>query len=166
MNMPANAYREAHQRALEDPEGFWGERAMALHWDCPWDRVLDASRAPFYRWFSGGRINTCYNALDRHIEQGRGEQVALIYDSPVTGTVARFSYRELRDRVAHFAGALRAQGVGRGDCVVIYMPMVPEALVAMLACARIGAVHSVVFGGFAPHELAKRIDDARPVMVV
>ena len=166
MNMPANAYREAHQRALEDPEGFWGERAMALQWERRWDRVLDASRAPFYRWFSGGRINTCYNALDRHIEQGRGKQVALIYDSPVTGTVARFSYRELRDRVAHFAGALRAQGVGRGDCVVIYMPMVPEALVAMLACARIGAVHSVVFGGFAPHELAKRIDDARPVMAV
>src|SRR5215472_2575285 len=166
MNMPANAYREAHHRALEDPEGFWGERAMALHWERRWDRVLDASRAPFYRWFSGGRINTCYNALDRHIEQGRGEQPALIYDSPVTGTVARFSYCELRDRVAHFAGALAAQGVGRGDGVVIYMPMVPEALVAMLACARIGAVHSVVFGGFAPHELAKRIDDARPVMVV
>jgi len=166
MNMPANAYREAHHRALEDPEGFWGERALALHWERRWDRVLDASRAPFYRWFSGGRINTCYNALDRHIEQGRGEQAALIYDSPVTGTVARFSYRELRDRVAHFAGALAAQGVGPGDCVVIYMPMVPEAVVAMLACARIGAVHSVVFGGFAPHELAKRIDDARPVMVV
>src|SRR5215472_9572187 len=166
MNMPANAYREAHHRALEDPEGFWGERAMALHWERRWDRVLDASRAPFYRWFTGGRINTCYNALDRHIEQGRGEQAALVYDSPVTGTVARLSYRELRERVARCAGALLAQGVARGDRVIIYMPMVPEAVVAMLACARIGAVHSVVFGGFAPHELAKRIDDAQPVMVI
>src|SRR5215472_12108925 len=166
MNMPADTYRDAHRRALEDPDGFWSEQAAALHWERRWERVLDADRAPFYRWFTGGRINTCYNALDRHIEQGRGEQPALIYDSPVTGTVAQLSYRELRDRVAHFAGALAAQGVGRGDRVVIYMPMVPEALVAMLACARIGAVHSVVFGGFAAHELAKRIDDARPVMVV
>ncbi|HTL91358.1 MAG TPA: propionyl-CoA synthetase [Steroidobacteraceae bacterium] len=166
MNTSANAYRDAQRRALEDPEGFWAEQAAALHWERRWDEVLDGSRAPFYRWFSGGRINTCYNALDRHIEQGRGEQAALIYDSPVTRTVARISYRELRDRVARFAGALAAQGVRHGDCVVIYMPMVPEALVAMLACARIGAVHSVVFGGFAPHELAKRIDDARPVMVV
>ncbi|HEY4448198.1 MAG TPA: AMP-binding protein, partial [Steroidobacteraceae bacterium] len=166
MNTPADTYRDAQRRALEDPEGFWGEQAAALHWERRWDKVLDGSHAPFYRWFSGGRINTCYNALDRHIEHGRGEQAALIYDSPVTGTVARISYRELRDRVARFAGALAAQGVRRGDCVIIYMPMVPEALVAMLACARIGAVHSVVFGGFAPHELAKRIDDARPVMVV
>jgi len=166
MNIRANAYRDAHRRALQDPEEFWGEQAAALHWERRWDKVLDASRAPFYRWFGGGRINTCYNALDRHIDQGRGEQAALIYDSPVTGTVTRLSYRELRDRVARFAGALAAQGVGRGDCLVIYMPMVPEAVVAMLACARIGAVHSVVFGGFAPHELAKRIDDARPVMVV
>ena len=166
MNMPANTYRDAYRRALEDPEAFWGEQAAALDWQRRWDKVLDESRAPFYRWFSGGRINTCYNALDRHIEHGRGEQAALIYDSPVTGTVARLSYRELRDRVARFAGALAAQGVQRGDCVVIYMPMVPEAVVAMLACARIGAVHSVVFGGFASHELAKRIDDARPVMVV
>jgi len=164
--MPADTYRDAHRRALEDPDGFWGEQAAALHWERRWERVLDADRAPFYRWFTGGRINTCYNALDRHIEQGRGEQPALIYDSPVTGTVARLSYRELRDRVAHFAGALAAQGVARGDRVVIYMPMVPEAVVAMLACARIGAVHSVVFGGFAAHELAKRIDDAQPVMVI
>ena len=164
--MPENAYREAWRRALADPEGFWGERAQALSWERRWERVLDASRAPFYRWFAGGRLNTCYNALDRHVEQGRGEQAALIYDSPVTGTVARLSYRELRDQVARFAGALAAQGVARGDRVVIYMPMVPQAVVAMLACARIGAVHSVVFGGFAPHELAKRIDDAQPVMVI
>src|SRR5947207_706873 len=166
MNAGVNAYRDAYRRAQEDPEGFWSERAEALHWERRWDRVLDASRAPFYRWFTGGRISTCYNALDRHVEQGRGEQAALIYDSPVTGTVAQLTYRELRERVARFAGALAAQGVGRGDRVVIYMPMVPEAVVAMLACARIGAVHSVVFGGFAPHELAKRIDDARPVMVI
>ncbi|HVN43809.1 MAG TPA: propionyl-CoA synthetase [Steroidobacteraceae bacterium] len=166
MNTPANAYRDAQRRALEDPQGFWAAQAAALHWERRWDRVLDASRAPFYRWFSGGRINTCYNALDRHIEQGRGRQAALIYDSPVTGVTERLSYGELRDRVARFAGALTQQGVRHGDCVVIYMPMVPEAVVAMLACARIGAVHSVVFGGFAPHELAKRIDDARPVMVL
>jgi propionyl-CoA synthetase len=161
-----SAYRDAYRRALEDPDGFWGEQAEALHWERRWERVLDASQAPLYRWFSGGRINTCYNALDRHVEAGRAEQAALIYDSPVTGTVARLSYRELRDRVAQFAGALVAQGVARGDRVVIYMPMIPEAVIAMLACARIGAVHSVVFGGFAPHELAKRIDAARPVMVI
>jgi propionyl-CoA synthetase len=166
VSIPNTAYREAWQRALEDPEGFWGERAEALVWERRWQRVLDTSRAPFYRWFVGGRLNTCYNALDRHVEQGRGGQAALIYDSPVTGTVARLSYRELRDQVARFAGALAAQGVARGDRVIIYMPMVPEAVVAMLACARIGAVHSVVFGGFAPHELAKRIDDAQPVMVI
>jgi propionyl-CoA synthetase len=166
MNMPANTYRDAYRRAREDPQGFWAEQAAALHWERRWQQVLDADQAPFYRWFSGGVINTCYNALDRHIDQGRGEQAALIYDSPVTGTIESFSYRELRERVARFAGALAAQGVGRGERVVIYMPMVPEAVVAMLACARIGAVHSVVFGGFAPHELAKRIDDARPALVV
>jgi propionyl-CoA synthetase len=165
-NMAESAYHDAYRRALEQPADFWAERAEGLHWERRWDQVLDASRAPFYRWFAGGRLNTCYNALDRHVQQGRGAQAALIYDSPVTGAVARFSYLELRDATARFAGALLAQGVTRGDRVVIYMPMVPEAVVAMLACARIGAVHSVVFGGFAPHELAKRIDDARPVMVV
>jgi propionyl-CoA synthetase len=164
--LAASAYQEAYRRALADPEAFWGERAETLHWERRWDRVLDASQSPLYRWFTGGRINTCYNALDRHVEQGRGAQPALIYDSPVTGTVASLSYEELRDQVARFAGALAAEGVVRGDRVVLYMPMVPEAVVAMLACARIGAVHSVVFGGFAPHELAKRIDDARPLMVV
>jgi len=163
---PENAYDEARRLAREDPESFWSERAGALHWERRWDRVLDTSRAPFYRWFTSGRFNTCYNAIDRHVESGRGEQTALIYDSPVTGTVARLSYLELRDSVALFAGALAAQGVTRGDRVIVYMPMVPEAVIAMLACARIGAVHSVVFGGFAPHELAKRIDDACPVLVV
>ncbi|MFL5034540.1 MAG: propionyl-CoA synthetase, partial [Microvirga sp.] len=121
---------------------------------------------PFYRWFAGGRLNTCWNALDRHVERGRGEQTALVYDSPVTAAQAAWSYRELRDLVARFAGVLAAQGVGRSDRVIVYMPMVPEAVVAMLACARIGAVHSVVFGGFAAHELATRIDDAKPKMIV
>ena len=161
-----DAYRDAYDRALENPDAFWAERAAALSWERRWDRVLDDSRAPFYRWFTGGRINTCYNAIDRHIAQGRGDQLALIYDSPVTGTVSTLTYRELGDRVARFAGALVSEGVSRGDRVAIYMPMVPEAVVAMLACARIGAVHSVVFGGFAPHELAKRIDDARPVVII
>src|SRR5207237_8064764 len=142
MNTLVNAYRDAYRRAHEDPEGFWSERAEALHWERRWDRVLDASRAPFYRWFTGGRINTCYNALDRHVEQGRGEQAALIYDSPVTGAGGRLTYRGLRERVARFAGALAGPGVGRGERVVIYMPMVPAAGVAVLAWPRIGAVHS------------------------
>jgi propionyl-CoA synthetase len=159
-------YDEVYRRSLEDPEGFWAEAAAEIDWDEPWERVLDGSRAPFYRWFRGGRLNTCYNALDRHVERGRGEQSALIYDSPVTDTVAELTYSELRDAVALFAGALAAQGVGRGDRVVIYMPMVPEAVIAMLACARLGAVHSVVFGGFAANELASRIEDAKPKVVV
>src|SRR5215211_3632861 len=155
-----------YRRSLEDPEGVWAEAAAALEWDEPWERVLDGSRAPFYRWFSGGRLNTCHNALDRHVEGGRADQLALIYDSPVTGTAATFTYRELRDEVARFAGALAAQGVQPGDRVVIYMPMVPEAVIAMLACARLGAIHSVVFGGFAANELATRIEDAKPKLVV
>jgi propionyl-CoA synthetase len=151
---------------LEDPEGFWAEAAAEIDWVDPWDRVLDDSRAPFYRWFTGGRLNTCYNALDRHVERGRADQLALIYDSPVTDSVAVFSYRELRDTVARFAGALAAEGVEARDRVIVYMPMVPEAVIAMLACARIGAVHSVVFGGFAANELASRIEDAKPKLVV
>jgi propionyl-CoA synthetase len=159
-------YEDSYRQSLADPESFWGKAAAAIDWDAPWERVLDDSRAPFYRWFSGGRLNTCHNALDRHVEGGRGDQLALIYDSPVTGTKATFTYRELRDEVARFAGALAAQGVERGDRVVVYMPMVPEAVIAMLACARIGAIHSVVFGGFAAPELASRIEDARPKVVV
>ncbi len=159
-------YAESHEHSLRDPEGFWAEQAEALHWERRWDRVLDRSNVPLYRWFAGGRLNICYNALDRHVDSGRGEQTALIYDSPVTGTVAKFSYRELRDQVALFAGALLKQGVKQRDRVIIYMPMVPETAVAMLACARIGAVHSVVFGGFAAAELAKRIDDAEAVLIV
>ena len=164
--MSSSGYEAAYRRSLQDAEGFWGDAAEAIHWTRRWTRVLDESRKPLYRWFVGGELNTCYNALDRHVEQGRGDQAALIYDSPVTGTVRSFTYRELRDLTARFAGVLRQQGVGKGDRVIIYMPMVPEALVAMLACARIGAIHSVVFGGFAPKELATRINDAKPKLIV
>src|SRR5882757_5638982 len=159
-------HAEIHQRSLQDPQAFWAEQARGLHWDKPWDQVLDDAAAPMYRWFCGGYLNTCYNAVDRHVEAGRGEQLALIHDSPVTGSITRYTYRELRDRVALFAGALLRQGVKQGDRVIIYMPMVAEAAIAMLACARIGAVHSVVFGGFAAPELAKRIDAAQPVLVI
>ncbi|MDJ0972384.1 MAG: propionyl-CoA synthetase [Kiloniellales bacterium] len=159
-------FDEVQARSLSDPEGFWGEAAQGLHWDKPWDRVLDDSNPPLYRWFPGGELNTCYNALDRHADGGRGDQAALIYDSPVTDTIRSYTYRELRDIVARFAGAMAAQGVGKGDRVIIYMPMVPEAAIAMLACARLGAIHSVVFGGFAASELATRIDDAKPKMIV
>ena len=159
-------YNEEFRRSLDEPEAFWAAAAEAIDWTTPPERVLDNSRAPLYRWFPDGRLNTCYNALDRHVERGRADQVALIYDSPVTGSVRRYTYRELRDEVARFAGALQGQGVQHGDRVIIYMPMVPEAAIAMLACARIGAVHSVVFGGFAAHELAGRIDDAQPTVIV
>jgi propionyl-CoA synthetase len=164
--MGNGALQGTFNRSVRDPDGFWGEAAEAVYWSKKWERVLDDSHRPFYRWFVGGELNTCYNALDVHVEKGRGEQPALIYDSPVTNTIKTFTYRELRDRVAIFAGALARLGVGKGDRVVIYMPMVPEAAVAMLACARLGAVHSVVFGGFAANELATRIDDAKPKVVV
>ena len=153
-------------RSLKDPVGFWGEAAEAVHWYKRWAKVLDDSRPPFYRWFAGGQVNTCYNALDLHVEEGRGDQSALIYDSPVTNSIETFTYRELRDKVAVFAGALARLGVTKGDRVIIYMPMIPEAAVAMFACARLGAIHSVVFGGFAANELAARIDDAAPKVVV
>ncbi|MGE5201212.1 MAG: propionyl-CoA synthetase [Acidobacteriota bacterium] len=159
-------YEEVYRRSLADPEGFWAEAAEAIDWERRWDQVLDRSRAPFYLWFRGARLNTCWNALDRHVERGRAEQTALIYDSPVTGQIERFTYRELRDTVARLAGALVGLGVGKGDRVLIYMPMVPEAAMAMLACARIGAIHSVVFGGFAAPELATRIDDAKPKVIL
>jgi propionyl-CoA synthetase len=159
-------WQAAFSRSIQDPEAFWAEAGVGIHWYKKWDQVLDKSRAPFYRWFTGGQLNTCYNALDRHVENGRANQTALIYDSPVTNQTKTFTYRELRDTVARFAGALAKLGVGKGDRVVIYMPMVPEAAVAMLACARLGAVHSVVFGGFASRELAVRIDDAKPKVVI
>ena len=160
------AYETEYTRWQRDPEGFWAEAAEAIHWYKKWDRVLDDSRAPFYRWFSGGLVNTCYNLLDRHVANGRADQTALIYDSPVTGVIRSYTYRKLLHKVAHFAGALQRQGVTKGDRVIIYMPMVPEAVIAMLACARIGAIHSVVFGGFAADELATRINDARPKAIV
>ena len=159
-------YDDIYARSLADPEAFWAEAAEGIHWERRWDRVLDDSRAPFYRWFPGAVTNTCYNALDRHVEGGRAEQLALIYDSPITGVIERFTYRELLDRVARVAGVLAEAGVGKGDRVLVYLPMVPEAVVAMLACARLGAVHSVVFGGFAAAELAVRIDDATPKVVL
>ena len=167
MTEPARTdYPEVYSRSLREPERFWAEAAVALHWERRGDRVLDDSRPPFYRWFRGGRLSTCYNALDVHVDRGRGRQRALVWDSPVTGQVRVYTYDELRDEVAAFAGALRRLGVQQGDRVIVYMPMVPEAVVAMLACARLGAVHSVVFGGFAPKELAARIDDARPKLIL
>ncbi|MGI5228521.1 propionyl-CoA synthetase [Actinoallomurus sp. CA-142502] len=159
-------YTAAYERSLGDPARFWAEAARDIRWRTPPERVLDDGAAPFYRWFTGGELNTCENAVDRHVEQGRGDQLALVYDSPVTGTRQKYTYRELRDETARFAGVLRGLGVERGDRVVLYLPMIPQAVIAMLGCARIGAVHSVVFGGFAPRELAVRIDDARPKVVV
>ncbi|MCR6631601.1 MAG: propionyl-CoA synthetase [Magnetospirillum sp.] len=161
-----NAYQQAHETSLKDPEGFWAEAAKDISWYKTWDKVLDDSRKPFYRWFSGAEVNTCYNAVDRHVEAGRGAQAAIIYDSPVTDSKRTITYAELKDQVSKFAGALKGLGVEKGDRVIVYMPMVPEAVVAMLACARLGAVHSVVFGGFASNELATRINDAKPKVIV
>ena len=159
-------YDKVHERSLTEAEEFWADAAADIDWEKSWDKVLDDSNAPFYRWFSGGQLNTCYNALDLHVDGGRADQVALIYDSPVTDSKRSLTFRELRDETALFAGALVANGIGKGDRVIVYMPMVPETLIAILACARIGAVHSVVFGGFASNELATRIDDAKPNAIV
>ena len=164
--MTEGAYAAAYRESLENPDAFWGRAARAIDWITPPPRVLDDGQPPFYRWFTGGTLNTCFNALDRHVAAGRGAQAALHYDSPVTGARRTLTYAALLDEVARFGGVLRSLGVERGDRVVIYMPMVPEAVVAMLACARIGAVHSVVFGGFAPAELSVRIEDAAPRVVV
>jgi propionyl-CoA synthetase len=164
--MSQQSYERVYRRSLEDPNGFWAELAEDIHWERRWDKVLDDSNPPFYRWFTGGVLNTCYNALDIHVERGRADQLALIYDSPVTGTIKRYTYAQLCDEVAKLAGALRSLGVEKGDRVIVYMPMVPEAVTAMLACARIGAIHSVVFGGFAANELATRIDDAKPRVIL
>jgi len=162
----SSRYDETYARSLREPEAFWAEAASAIHWEKPFERVLDSSRAPFYRWFPGGIVNTCHNAVDRHVAAGRGAQAAIIWDSPVSGGKRTVSYLELQREVARTAGMLRALGVAKGDRVLIYMPNVPEALFAMLACARLGAVHSVVFGGFAAPELATRIDDAKPALVL
>jgi propionyl-CoA synthetase len=160
------AYAQAHAASLADPDAFWGAAAAAVTWTREPRTVLDDSAAPLHRWFPDGRLNTSYNALDRHVETGRGEQPALIHVSPVTGTQRTYTYAQLRDEVARFAGALAGLGVGAGDRVVLSMPMVPEAVIGMLACARLGAVHSVVFGGFAAEELAVRIDDAKPKVIL
>ena len=159
-------FEEIYRDSIENKDSFWERAAGSVDWYRKWDRVLDDSNPPFSRWFEGGIMNTCYNALDRHVERGRGEQVALIYDSPVTGIVKNYTYRELLDQVSRIAGGLAEAGVTAGDRVVIYMPMIPEAVIAMLACARIGAIHSVVFGGFAPRELATRIEDSEPKVVM
>jgi propionyl-CoA synthetase len=159
-------YDEVFRRSLQEPEAFWAEAARALRWRKPWNRVLDRSDPQRPRWFEGGELNTCENALDVHVESGRGDQLALVWDSAVANQTMKYTYRELLQQTARFAGALRRLGVQKGDRVVIYMPMVPQALIAMLACARIGAVHSVVFGGFAAHELAARIEHARPRVIV
>ncbi len=160
------SYRDAYRTSITDPERFWADQAGLITWIKKPRQILDSSNAPFYRWFPDATLNTCYNALDRHVAAGNADRTALVYDSPVTDTKQRLSYAELLEKVAAFAGALKGFGVEKGDRVVIYMPMIPEAVVAMLACSRIGAVHSVVFGGFAPHELAVRIDDAQPKVIV
>ncbi len=162
----AGEYDLAHRQSLSEPEAFWAEAARSLEWDRPWDSVLSTCELGRWRWFAGAEANTCWNALDRHVRDGRGEQLALVYDSPVTGTVRKFTYAELLEMTARFAGGLTRLGVEKGDRVLIYMPLIPEAVVAMLACARIGAVHSVVFGGFAAREVATRIIDAKPKLIV
>jgi propionyl-CoA synthetase len=160
------SYAEVYERWQKDPEGFWMEAARQIDWDTPPSKALFDDKAPFYEWFSDGRVNTCFNAVDRHVAAGRGDQAAIIYDSPVTGTKSTTTFAELQEQTARLAGALRRKGVEKGDRVIIYMPMVPAALVAMLACTRIGAIHSVVFGGFASNELATRIDDATPKAII
>ncbi len=164
--MKYSSYEEAYTRSMNDPDGFWAEAAEAVTWTKKWDNVVFSPKPNFYRWFEGAEMNTCYNAVDRHVEAGRKDQTAIIYDSPVTGTVKKITYGELLAQVSLVAGMLKKFGVEKGDRVIIYMPMMPETLFAMLACARIGAVHSVVFGGFAPNELAVRIEDAKPKIMI
>jgi len=162
----ASQYQEIYDGWKKDPEGFWGKAAAEIDWFTPWDKVFDPDAGTYGRWFTGATCNTCYNCLDRHVERGRPGQYALIYDSPITGKKAHFTYAQLLDRVKAMAAVLQDRGIEKGDRVIIYMPMIPEAVMAMLACARIGAVHSVVFGGFASNELATRIDDAKPKAII
>ena len=159
-------YHDVHELSVENPRFFWRQKMDLIHWYKQPEEVLTQDDNGLYRWFRGGRLNTCYLALDYHVDNGRGRQVALFYDSAAAHTRRRYTYRELRDEVARFAGVLKGLGVEKGDRVIIYMPMVPEAVISMLACARLGAVHSVVFGGFAPHELAVRVDDAKPKVLI
>ena len=166
MNIQDNSrYHEVHARSLADPEGFWGEAAREIDWIEPAKKVFDPASGLYGRWFAGAVVNTCYNALDRHVANGRAEQVALIHDSPLAGRVTRLTYGEMLHEVKTLAAIMGDFGVAKGDRVILYMPMVPEAMIAMLACARIGAVHSVVFGGFAAKELATRIEDAKPKLI-
>ena len=159
------AYRDIYSQWQSDPEGFWMGASRAIDWTRSPSRAF-FDQGPVGEWFADGMVNTCWNAIDRHVAAGHGDRIAVIHDSAMTGQVARMTYAELQDRVARLAGVLAAHGVGMGDRVIIYMPMIPEALQAMLACARIGAIHSVVFGGFAAHELAVRIDDAQPKAIL
>ena len=159
-------YQETFNYSLTNPEEFWSKAANDVVWIKKFDKVIHADEPPFYRWFKGGKINTCYNALDRHVDEGNGDRTALIYDSAMINTKTKFSYKELRDKTAELAGALQKYGIKKGDRIIIYMPMIPEAVMAMLACGRIGAVHSVVFGGFASNELASRIDDSKARMIL
>jgi propionyl-CoA synthetase len=162
----AGRYDETYRRWRQDPQGFWGQAAQAIDWIAKPQAIFDPAAGVYGRWFPDATCNTCWNAVDRHVAAGRGLQTAIIYDSPVTGTKRKISYAELRDEVSVLAAVLQEQGVGKGDRVVIYMPMIPQAAFAMLACARLGAVHSVVFGGFAAKELATRLDDAQPKLVL
>ena len=162
----SSRYQEVYAAWKRDPQAFWAEAARAIDWYKPWDKVFDAYAGQYGRWFVGAECNTAYNCLDRHVERGRGGQKALIHDSPVTNSIRSFTYAELTDEVATLGAVLQDLGVKPGDRVIIYMPMVAEAVIAMLACARIGAIHSVVFGGFAAPELAARIEDATPVAIL
>ena len=161
-----NNFKEIYHDSLKKPEEFWKNISEDVFWFKKPNRILNKSNPPFYKWFEDGVTNTCYNALDTHIDQGRGDKTALIYDSPITGNKAKFTFNELKQKVSRFAGALDKEGVKKGDRVIIYMPMIPEAVIAMLACGRIGAIHSVVFGGFASNELASRIDDSKAKILI
>ena len=159
-------YNEIYQKSIENREDFWKEISNNIFWYTKPTKILNSDNPPFFKWFEDGVTNTCYNALDLHVDQGNGEKLAIIYDSPITGSKENITYNKLKEKVALFAGALKKQGVSKGDRVIIYMPMIPEAVIAMLACGRIGAVHSVVFGGFAANELASRIDDSKAKILV
>ena len=161
----ATKYQEIYQRSIKDAEGFWSEVANDIFWYKKPTKILNSDNPPFYKWFEDGTTNTCYNAVDLHVGNGNGEKVAIIHDSPITNSQKKITYAQLKDQVSNFAGALVNQGIKKGDRVIIYMPMIPEAAIAMLGCARIGAVHSVVFGGFAANELASRIDDSKAKII-
>jgi propionyl-CoA synthetase len=164
--VPPPDFKAQHVSSISKPEEFWSEQSSAVSWMSRGSSVLDSSNSPFYKWFPGWQMNTCFNAVDRHVANGSGSKTAIIYDSPVTNSISKITYSELLDKVSLAAGALRSLGISKGDRVMIYMPMIPEAIVSMLACARLGAVHSVVFGGFAPNELSVRIDDLTPKVVL